>query len=29
MRMLLKAEKALEKKALEKINHEFEQFNSA
>jgi len=27
--MLLEAEKAFEKKAFEKMNHEFEQFNSA
>jgi len=29
MKMLLKAEKASEKKVSEKINHEFKQFNSA
>jgi len=29
MKMLLKAEEAFEKKASKKINHEFEQFNSA
>jgi len=29
MRILLEAEEAFEKKALEKMNHEFEQFNSA
>jgi len=29
MRMLLEAEEASEKKAFEKTNHEFKQFNSA
>jgi len=29
MRMLLKAEEAFEKKVSEKMNHKFEQFNSA
>jgi hypothetical protein len=29
MRMLLEAEETSEKKASEKMNHEFEQFNSA
>jgi len=29
MRMLLEAKKASEKKASEKMNHEFKQFNSA
>ncbi len=29
MRMLLEAEEAFEKKTSEKMNHEFEQFNSA
>jgi len=29
MKMLLKAEKASEKKVFEKMNHEFKQFNSA
>jgi len=27
MKMLLKAEKAFEKKVFEKMNHEFKQFN--
>jgi len=29
MRMLLETEEASEKKAFKKMNHEFEQFNSA
>jgi len=29
MKMLLKAEEASKKKAFEKMNHKFEQFNSA
>jgi len=29
IRMLLEAEEASEKKAFKKMNHEFEQFNSA
>jgi len=29
IKMLLEAEEAFEKKVFEKMNHEFEQFNSA